>query len=539
MHYRASLVGLLVVCATAGACTPLRAPSNAGGDETLSASDLLPAASPATSPTRRELPAPMPVATDLRYVSQGPVASDASFLLDQPGGATLEQLLQFTLENHPRLRARRYEVEVEQAKVIAAETWSNPQMVFDTDVRTDNEETDLAGRVMFPIPLGPRRHYAIRAAEAGAARARIAIEEESQKLLLETADAAIEVLYYQELARSLQNLVRLSREAAEIQLERATSGTIPQVEADEAIADAAEIEFDVTDAQSDLQIAQMRLARALGLTTPRPIEVNGRLVTDSIPELSLATILAVARHNQPDISKAEAGLIEKQWEEQLAAALGVPDLEIGPRWGETLHDPNGRIGGRINIDLPIFDRNQGGRAEAQAEVRLAAALLAEAQASALADVATTALQLQNVQQRVQHYRDHVIPLAERNEEDIAAGFQARTLDPKTVSGLLRRLARSRRNYLELVYRYNRLRTQLELQLGQQISQVQEQVAPPRPTPPLPAGPLPEPPPLDGAASSSRRPRMPQRSDERIHLTAAPGGYDDLGVTPASPNPLRR
>ena len=134
--------------------------------------------------------------------------TEASFAASGPTEFTVEQALLYTLENHPRLRARTQEVEVARAALITAGLLPNPQLVVDAESPiNESGAVELSGRLMFTIPTGGKRGYAAAAAKAGIAEAQAAIDSEAQILLTETAAAALEVLY-------LQELVKLQRELA-------------------------------------------------------------------------------------------------------------------------------------------------------------------------------------------------------------------------------------------------------------------------------------------------------------------------------------
>ena len=77
----------------------------------------------------------------------------------------------------------------------------NPQLVMDTESPVErNGATTLTSRVTFTLPTGGKRRWRMAAAEAAVARSQAAQARETELILAEAADAAIEVLYLQELA---------------------------------------------------------------------------------------------------------------------------------------------------------------------------------------------------------------------------------------------------------------------------------------------------------------------------------------------------
>ena len=114
---------------------------------------------------------------------------------------TVEQSLEYALGHHPLLQARQHEVEAARARLITAGLLPNPRFVLNTGSPLDREgPTDLLGRLEFTILTGGKRRLREAAAEAGIQRTRLALDRETEQVLAEAADAAVEVLYLQELA---------------------------------------------------------------------------------------------------------------------------------------------------------------------------------------------------------------------------------------------------------------------------------------------------------------------------------------------------
>src|SRR5688500_8599570 len=74
---------------------------------------------------------------------------------------SVEQTLAYTLDNHPRLRARTQEVEVARADLITAGLIPNPQLVIDAEAPiNESGPVDLSGRLMFTFLTGGKRERA-------------------------------------------------------------------------------------------------------------------------------------------------------------------------------------------------------------------------------------------------------------------------------------------------------------------------------------------------------------------------------------------
>ena len=169
---------------------------------------------------------------------------------------TVEQALLYTLDNHPRLRRRRQEVEVARSKLIAAALLPNPELVIDANTPvSQGGPTQLTARIMFTVPTNFKMERAEMAASAGIVEARYAIDSEAYALLLASADAALEVLYLQEYVELENELIKLAEDAAEIQRNRAELKSVTVAQAIEAEINLAEIELDRLSSEPQLDVA--------------------------------------------------------------------------------------------------------------------------------------------------------------------------------------------------------------------------------------------------------------------------------------------
>jgi len=411
---------------------------------------------------------PPPVTAASRLPSDVPYLSQ---------GLRVEGVLQHALDHHPRLRARQHEVEIARAGLITAGLLPNPQLVMDAESPVhESDPTDLTTRVMFTIPTGGKRRLGEAVACAGITRAQFALGLETETVLVEAADAAMEVLYLQELLSLRGQLSQLAAKGARMQqayFQMAQSTSADVVEAD---FDAADIELERLETIGELDVARLRLARAMGLASDVLPWMAGKHVVTPIPDVPLETILAAARAGRPELAEARATVTQGKRQLALACAQAKPDLEMGPRYQAAIGKADDQIGARLSLDLPVFDRNQGGISESDAQLRVSRALLDDSKLNTINDVAAVYVQLLSVRSRLQYYDAHVMPLIDKTEASILSDpqQQQQAIGANQVSDLLQEFAKMRVSHLELRYLYNKLLVRLELFLGCRLDDLQQQ-----------------------------------------------------------------
>ncbi len=387
---------------------------------------------------------------------------------------TVEEVMEHTLDHHPLLRARQQEVEAARARLITAGLLPNPQLVIDTESPVeDRGHTSMMTRVMFTIPTGCKRRLREAAAEAGIQRSRCALARETELILAEAADAAIEVLYLQELVTLETKLSELAAKVTEIEKGRFKGGALPYTTVARLELDAANLESARLAGVGRLELARIRLTRAVGLTPVHPVAVQGDLAVKPVPPVPLETLLAEAEKSRPELAESRAAVLENQRQLALARAEARPDVAVGPRFQDVLGATGDELGGRIAVDLPLFDRKQGRIAESAARLGTGLAMLDASEITTLSDVASAYAELKAVQLRLDYYDTHVEPVLQETEKTLLESPPEKTLDPGRTVGLLEQITKMRLEHLNLRYQHARLRTRLEIFLGRTLEELRE------------------------------------------------------------------
>jgi cobalt-zinc-cadmium efflux system outer membrane protein len=388
---------------------------------------------------------------------------------------TLAETLQYAATHHPRLRARKHEIDVARGKMIAAGTLANPQLVLDYDTAVEeNDGSEVSGRVMFTIPTADKLRLGKSVASAEICQAQYAYGREKRTVLQAVGDAGVDVLYYQELLGLQAQLSELAAKQTVLLQGQFQSGQSSATDAIRAELAAKDLELRRLDTQTQLDTARVRLWRAMGMGAPGLRGLRGKLTVEPLPAVPAAKLLAAAEHNAPEINEARAALARAQRQLTLERARAVPDLEIGPRSQNTI-GAEGRhpvLGGRVAVDLPVFDHNQGAIGESAAQIEVERALLEDVAVTTLGDAAELYEELRALQTRLQYAEHQVLPLAERTEATLRENEVSRVMAPNEAGQLLREVVKMRVLYLELRYRYATLHRQLENLLGCRLGELQ-------------------------------------------------------------------
>jgi outer membrane protein, heavy metal efflux system len=395
---------------------------------------------------------------------------------------TVAGVIQYALEHHPALRVRQHEVEAARARMITARLLPNPELMMQTSSPTDTDgSTDLTTRLMFTIPIGPKRAWRTSAAQSDIFTAQKALSFETKIILAEAADAAIEVLYLQEQSSIYDQLVKLSDQVSIIQKESFKAAIVPYRNAVLSELSAYNLELERRTSASRLNQSKVRLARAMGIPDASPPHVEGQLAVELIALPQLSSVLDRAGQTSPELAQKCGAIQSSRQQHMLERWNALPDISLGPRVQNDLSgEPNNRLGARVQMDLPIFNRNQGNIAEKAAEIQINCATYDLVRVTTLNDVAALYNELQDTQSRAEFYKARIQPLTEQSEQAIETAFQDRTVTAYELTKLMETLSRLKLSDLELRYEHYRLRTRLELLLECPLSSFSEHEASPLP-----------------------------------------------------------
>jgi len=257
-------------------------------------------------------------------------------------------------------------IEVARSELTRARTLSNPSL---SGSREDLVEPGLASgdettlMLTQPFELGGRRGSTIRAAEAGVAVAEAEARKDQRQIRAETllayyrTVAADQVL--QAKADAESGLTRLADLAAKRQSEGDLSGyearRIRQA-AEQASVARANAEADAHAARTALMAWTGPLAASALLDEALPVPE----LPQASPGASLELDVLAAQK-----ARAEAAL-------QAATRLGVPiELGVGRRRTRIGDFSDEALMLEVSIELPVFNRQQGERRSARAELSLA------------------------------------------------------------------------------------------------------------------------------------------------------------------------
>lgn len=349
----------------------------------------------------------------------------------------LEDLEAMAFQRNPTLAQSEAVIRSAEGRRRQAGLFPNPVIGYFLEefaFRSPGETAEQGAFIEQTIPLGGKLSKARRVFDRE--RDQAVVLAEAQRLRVTNS---IRVLYYetlgaQRLVELRDDLSQLAREAVAITKELYNVGQADRPDQLEIEIEAERAEIEFLRAQNDW----FRSWRALAAMIGNPNLPPARLAESSEEDpasLIETQLLDTLLEQSPDIRVARTGVERARAVLSRERAQRVPDLffraALGynyERFEPVLPSISGQrkgIEGRleVGVNVPIFNRNQGSIAAAEAELEIAERELERVQLMLRSRFASGFREYRNAQQMVERYRTQVVPRAREAYQTYLAGFR--------------------------------------------------------------------------------------------------------------------
>jgi outer membrane protein, heavy metal efflux system len=285
----------------------------------------------------------------------------------------------------PALDAARARVAESQAAIVTAGARPNPSLSI-----TPGIPSPYLFNLDFSVPIetAGKRGHRIRVARSLDEAARFDLADSAWKIRSAVRLALLNYLLTSRSLDSLRSQEQIRRDQVNIFEQRLSVGEISTPEVDLARIELSKTDLAINTAEGQVGEAKAALAASIGVPSA---ELQGLDFLwrdlDSPPNAESLTPTEIQRNavlNRLDIRRSLAQYAAAEGDLQLEISKQYPDLQIGP--GYTYEERNNFFVIGLSTTLPIFNRNRGPIAEAEARRKEAAASFMEKQAQVIAAV---------------------------------------------------------------------------------------------------------------------------------------------------------
>ncbi len=351
---------------------------------------------------------------------------------DNATALTLAELERMALENNPTLAQADAAIRVAEGKRKQAGLFPNPIIGYqgeELSTRAFSEKSEHFFFVEQTILTGGKLKKSRRIFEHEQTEAAAEKEAQRQRVL-----NSVRLLYYEALAADerielRKQLSRLADEAVKISEELFNIGQADRPDLLEAEVEAQQTELALIDAENDREKTWQMMAAVVGNPALKPAKLAGNLEA-AVPALDRESLLVSLIGASPEIKSARARVERARAVIDRAKAERAPDIFLRGGFGYSLEklEGTGRATGpegfiEAGIRIPLFNRNQGNIAAAQAELLIAERDVQRLELSLRARLSAVFAEYSSSLRAVERFQQRILPRAGKAYELYLASFR--------------------------------------------------------------------------------------------------------------------
>jgi cobalt-zinc-cadmium efflux system outer membrane protein len=397
-----------------------------------------------------------------------------------PSGMSSLELVRRALVANAELTASRLQVERAEARLRQAGLIPNPILGVETIsgrwTGSPGEHETFVG-VTVPLELFGKRGSRIDLARAELVAAQAELADRERRLTAEVRSAFAEAMAALRELEITAELNDIDQQTTRFVQARVTEGDAPPLELNLLRADVERLRSRRALVQGRLQAAVLTLKNLTGIPPSDIVRFREELNTMILPDPpTLNDALDIAFSKRPDLllarlteRVAEAGLT-------LANAQARPDVAVSARYGTgtaifdqtpvgVLADSDRLLAFGVAVSIPLFNRNQGNRAEAQTAIAQARYRREFLESVVRAQVASAYSRYEAARQATAIFEPGVIQRSESNVQAVRGAYEIGAFRITELLIEQRRLVDFQREYTDALAERYRALADLQAAMG--------------------------------------------------------------------------
>jgi len=337
----------------------------------------------------------------------------------------MEEAIRLALQHNHALQAARSTILQNQALETTANLRPNPVLSWDAQflpIFQPNKFTAdyIDNQAQFDLGLGytfergRKRQHRLQAAKDVTDTSRSTIADNERQLVFNVSQQVVAVILAQSTIDFTQQDLDSFQRTVDISEARYKAGDMSEGDLLKIKLQKLQFENDVFSAKLSKVQALASLRQFLGFeSVPDNYDVEGELDYQAVHG-GLDDLKALALRSRPDLQAAQKNVVAARSAESLAEANGKRDLGASFNYSHVAATNTGAF--FFNIQLPIFDRNQGEIARTRLVITQNQELASETSQQVLTDVVDAYSALRTSEQIVQLYQGGYVEQAKQSRD---------------------------------------------------------------------------------------------------------------------------
>ena len=420
-----------------------------------------------------------------------PMSSKVSLYFDSTQGSSSSDLVRRALAFNSDLAAVRLDIERARARMRQAGLRPNPTFDFEqtTGLLTGSQgERETSIGFALPLDVGGQRRKRMDLARAELEATEAEVADRERRLIAEVRSAYAEALAAIRELEITENLNSLDIQTARIVEARVTEGETAPLESNLLRVEIDRLKARRALVEGRLQTAMLRLKTLAGIPASDPLRLGEELTTPAIlePPSSIEAAVDIALRTRPDLRLARLMEEVAQAGLRLARAQATPDVTAFSKYavGRSVFDdtPVGILRDRdkllsfgISITIPVFNRNQGAKGEAEAAIAQTRKRREFVEAVVQSEVTAAYARYKAAQSAMATLQTGVLARSAENIRSIRGAYEIGAFKVTDLLVEQRRFVDSQREFIEAMAERYRALADLQSSIGAPVNPTDKQI----------------------------------------------------------------
>lgn len=400
-------------------------------------------------------------------------------------GTSSSDLVRRALSSNGELAAARIEIERARARLRQAGLRPNPTL--DVEQKSgrytgSRGESETSVGIALPLELGGKRRRRIELAQAELEAVEAEVADRERRLAAEVRSSHVEALAALRELETTENLNHLDLQTTRFVEARVNEGETAPIELNLLRVEVDRLRSRRALVEGRLKASLLRLKNLAGIPAAEPLRLREELSSPVLPAppASLEAAIEIALRHRPDLKLARLNEEVAQAGLSLARANSTPDVTAFSRY--TLNrssyedTPVGVRNDRdrlltfgVSIEIPVFNRNQGAKAESAAAISQAKTRREFLESVVRSEVESAYARYEAARAAVATYEQGVIARSHDNIRVVRAAYELGQFSITDLLNEQRRLVDSQRDFTETLSEQYRALADLQTALGIPVS----------------------------------------------------------------------
>ena len=409
------------------------------------------------------------------------VAPTASLYVDPIQGSSSNDLVRRALTSNAELAASRLDIERSRARLRQAGLRPNPTVDFEqTTGRFTGSTGERETSIGFALPLEPggkrQRRIDLARIELEASEAEVADRE--RRLVAEVRSAYGEALASLRELQISEELTNLDTQTVRVIETRVTEGDAAPLEQNLLRVEVDRLRARRSLVEGRLQAALLRLKSITGVPPNESLRLREELSAPALPEPpgSPEAAIDIALRTRPDLRLARLTEEAAQAGLRLARAQSAPDVTAFSKYTTNrsvfdntpvgiLRDKDRLLSFGVSVSIPVFNRNQGAKAEAQTAISQAQRRREFVEQLVRAEVEGAYRRYEASRSAISMFEQGVLARSMQNIKAVRGAYEVGAFRVTELLSEQRRFVDSQREFTEALAEYYRALADLQAAMG--------------------------------------------------------------------------